>query len=167
MTFNVIPILFLHFKMWRRITLTSGPPPPPPPPPPKKKKKLELLWRTFLMLIFLWVQKLVDVSHFRLSMLIFLRLVPHPLSFFLSFFQSLFFLGLGSRAIYDSKIYPKPRKRFNYEICCFNFKEEKSHNWKLKSNTVKPVCNSHPWDSKKVTVVQRVAAVQGLVQNSR
>ena len=34
-------------------------------------------------------------------------------------------------------------------------------------NTVKPVHNSHPWDPQKVAVVQRVAAVQGLVQNSR
>ncbi len=34
-------------------------------------------------------------------------------------------------------------------------------------HTVKPVHNGHPWDPKKVTVVQRVAAVQGLVQNSR
>ncbi len=33
--------------------------------------------------------------------------------------------------------------------------------------TVKPVYNGHPWDPKKVAVVQRVAAVQGLVQNSR
>jgi hypothetical protein len=33
--------------------------------------------------------------------------------------------------------------------------------------TVKPAYNGHPWDPKKVAVVQRVAAVQGLVQNSR
>jgi hypothetical protein len=33
--------------------------------------------------------------------------------------------------------------------------------------TVKPVHNGHPWDPEKVAVVQRVAAVQGLVQNSR
>jgi hypothetical protein len=34
-------------------------------------------------------------------------------------------------------------------------------------NAVKPVHNSHPWDPQKVAVVQRVAAGQGLVQNSR
>ncbi len=33
--------------------------------------------------------------------------------------------------------------------------------------TVKPVHNGHPWDPEKVAVVQRVAVVQGLVQNSR
>ncbi len=27
--------------------------------------------------------------------------------------------------------------------------------------------SGHPWDPKKVAVVQRVAAVQGLIQNSR
>jgi hypothetical protein len=32
-------------------------------------------------------------------------------------------------------------------------------------NTIKPVYNSHPWDPQKVAVVQRVAVVQGLVQN--
>jgi hypothetical protein len=32
--------------------------------------------------------------------------------------------------------------------------------------TVKPVYNGHPWDPEKVTVVQRVAVVQRLVQNT-
>jgi hypothetical protein len=37
--------------------------------------------------------------------------------------------------------------------------------WKVTC-TVKPVHNGHLWDPEKVAVVQRVAAVQGLVQNS-
>jgi hypothetical protein len=40
--------------------------------------------------------------------------------------------------------------------CYFNIK-----------STVKPVYNGHPWDPEKVTVVQRVAVVQRLVQNTR
>ena len=39
--------------------------------------------------------------------------------------------------------------------CYFNIK-----------STVKPVYNGHPWDPEKVTVVQRVAVVQRLVQNT-
>ncbi len=34
-------------------------------------------------------------------------------------------------------------------------------------NTVKPVYHGHPWEPEKVAIVKRVAAVQGLVQNSR
>ncbi len=34
--------------------------------------------------------------------------------------------------------------------------------WKLDS-AVNPVYNGHPWDSKKVAAVQKVAIVQGLV----
>jgi hypothetical protein len=37
----------------------------------------------------------------------------------------------------------------------------------LLFNTVKPVHNGHPWDPEKVAVVQRVAAVQGWIQNSK
>jgi hypothetical protein len=33
----------------------------------------------------------------------------------------------------------------------------------LIKNTVKPVYNGHPWDPKKVAIVQRVAVVQRLV----
>jgi hypothetical protein len=34
-------------------------------------------------------------------------------------------------------------------------------------HTVKPVYNGHPWDHYKVAVVQRMAVVQRLVQNTR
>jgi hypothetical protein len=45
--------------------------------------------------------------------------------------------------------------------------KKKSHLSHLLQGTVKPVHNGHPWDPEKVAVVQRVAPVQGLVQNSR
>jgi hypothetical protein len=68
MPFDVIPIFFSFLNATKNnIDIRPGPP-----------KKLELRWQTFLMLIFLWLQKLVDVGHLRLSMLIFLLLVPNP-----------------------------------------------------------------------------------------
>ena len=69
MTFDVIPIFFLHFRMVQRITSTSG---------RAQKKKLEQRRQTFSMLIFLGVEKVVDVNHLRPSMLIFSMLIPHP-----------------------------------------------------------------------------------------
>jgi hypothetical protein len=53
--------------MGQRITSTLGRAPP---------KKLEQRRRTFSMLIFLGVKKVIDVNHLR--SLIFLLLVPHP-----------------------------------------------------------------------------------------
>ncbi len=71
MTFDVIPGFFLHFQMGQRITWILGRAPPP-------KKKLEQRRHTLSMLIFLEVEKVVDVNHLRPSMLIFSMLLPHP-----------------------------------------------------------------------------------------
>ncbi len=46
---------------------------------PGQIKKLELRRQIFSMLIFLGVEKVVDVNHLRSSMLIFSMLLPHPI----------------------------------------------------------------------------------------
>jgi hypothetical protein len=69
MTFDVIPIFFYIFE-WdkEKHQHWAGPP----------QKKLEQRRRTFSMLIFIGVEKVVDVNHLQPSMLIFSLLVPHP-----------------------------------------------------------------------------------------
>ena len=68
MTFNVIPGFFSFSNVTKNnIDIRPGPP-----------KKLEQRRRTFSMLIFLGVEKVVDVNHLRPLMLIFSLLVPLP-----------------------------------------------------------------------------------------
>ncbi len=63
MTFDVIPVVFFTFSNWTKYNIDIGLGP--------KKKKLEQRRQTFLMLIFLGVQTVVDVNHLLPSMLIF------------------------------------------------------------------------------------------------